>query len=294
MGNAAASIDRFRWLEAVLGDAIMSAQPVEQSWPSPTETTILVLARGPRVVLQEGGDRPAIARRATLAWRLREVAPWIPVPDVVAADPGAETPWLVTAFVDGASGRTMLSSRDDARRLGGLIGGLVGSLASVPIEELDAPAAWVSAVSLADAASGWLAAAPASSLGPDESRRLDGLIAGVPAALGGVDPAFAHGDLVPVNLIVGGGALLGLLDLEAARIAHPLFDLAWFRSTLRRHHADVADDAIEAAFDAAGITPDAGTLERLDLLAALRSLELAAPSSAAVGQADPGVLRLAM
>jgi aminoglycoside phosphotransferase (APT) family kinase protein len=295
VSDASAATGRYGWLEAVLGRGIVSARPVEQPWPTTTETTILGLEDDERVVLQMSADAAGIERRATFGRRLHEIAPQIPIPMVVAADPAGPKPWIVSAYVDGASARTMLSSLDEARRLGELVGGLVRDLASLPTGSLQAPASWRSVASLVEAASSWVASV-ADRLGAAESTRLAGSIAAVPASLGGVAPTLAHGDLVPVNLIVRGDALAGVLDLEAMRVAHPLFDLAWFHDTLRRHHPGAADAAIEAALRAVGAVPDVETMDRLALLAALRSLELfaGAPSSPADRQPEPSGPRFAM
>ena len=62
----------------------------------------------------------------------------------------------------------------------------------------------------------------------------------MPEAFEGTRPVFAHGDLAPVNVVMDGGAgpgvVVALLDLERARLAHPLFDAAWWSWVVRYHH----------------------------------------------------------
>jgi aminoglycoside phosphotransferase (APT) family kinase protein len=59
-------------------------------------------------------------------------------------------------------------------------------------------------------------------------------------------PRFAHGDLAPVNLLVRDGRVAAVLDLDRARLAHPLHDAAWFAWVVSFHHRDVAGAAWSA------------------------------------------------
>jgi aminoglycoside phosphotransferase (APT) family kinase protein len=65
-------------------------------------------------------------------------------------------------------------------------------------------------------------------------------------------PRFAHGDLAPVNLLVQDGRVAAVLDLDGARLAHPLFDAAWLAWIISFHHGDVAEAAWGAYARAVG------------------------------------------
>ncbi len=66
-----------------------------------------------------------------------------------------------------------------------------------------------------------------------------------------VPPHFAHGDLAPVNLLVRDGRVAAVLDLDRARLAHPLYDAAWFAWVVAFHHGDVVE-ATWSAYAEAG------------------------------------------
>ncbi len=282
MSDATTSAEGWRWLEPILGEPLATASPVTQAWSTPTETTVLTLVSGARVVVQTGSDASAIAKRATLGRLLHEVAPRLPLPRVIATDAGASVAWLVTSFIDGESGRSMLSSHATASVLGEQVGRLAAALARVPTAGILLPSPWGSRTVLATSARVWHDGLTGR-LDPLVSQRLGRLIEEAPAMLGDASPVFAHGDLVPVNLILRGGGIVGLLDLEHARLADRLFDLAWFRWTLRWHHPDAWVAASRSALLASGVADEAMTHRRLDLLAALQCLErlAATPSSAA-------------
>ncbi len=273
MADSSSSTDDWRWLEPILGERVVAARPVTQPWSTPTQTTVLTIGAGTRIVVQTAADARAIVSRARLGRHLGEVAPWLPLPRVIAADTDGSPAWLITSFIDGASGRLMLSSPASTRALGELVGRLAAALARVPIAGLPAPGVWGAHAELDAAARAWQAGI-IGQLDSRTTRRLGRLIDELPAVLGDEPPAFAHGDLVPVNLIVRSGVIAGLVDLEHARIADRHFDLAWFRWTLRWHHPDAVAEASRSALLAAGLADDASTRRRLDVLAALRCLEL--------------------
>ena len=284
MTDSSTSADGWRWLEPILGKRVVAARPITQPWSTPTQTTVLTIGAGTRVVVQTA-DARAIANRARFGQHLSEVAPWLPLPRVIAADTDGSPAWLITSFIDGVSGRVMLSSPTSTRALGELVGRLAAALARVPIAGLPAPGVWGGHAELDAAARAWQAGI-IGRLDSRTTRRLDRLIDDLPAVLGAAPPVFAHGDLVPVNLIVRSGVIAGLVDLEHARIADRQFDLAWFRWTLRRHHPDAVADASRSALLAAGLTDDARTRRRLDLLAVLRCLEVLADMPASAGARD--------
>ncbi len=264
--------DRRRALEALLGERVVDLRDVTPAWETGTQTGIATLRRGDRVVAQWPRDRRGLSRRLRLARVLPAVAPWIPVTEVLGGDAGAPDPVLVTRFVPGESGREWLSNDDGAALLGRRMGVLAAGLRRVPTRGLRLSTLWGDPERLAAAAHRWLADGGAT-LGAAGAAAMERLLVRVPAELGDAPPVFAHGDFAPVNVLVRDGAVVALLDFERARIAHPLFDAAWWRCIVRHHHPDRWEAAGPAFLRAAGLGLDAGTVARLDLLAALQLME---------------------
>jgi Ser/Thr protein kinase RdoA (MazF antagonist) len=233
-----------------------------------------------RLVVQWGGDRASIARRIRLGRRLREVAPGLPLAEVVAGQADARPPFVVSRFVEGTPGRDLLASDDDARRLGAAVGALLHRLQAVPTTGLRLSTTWADAARLAPAAQGWLdRGRPA--LEPSDVRSLERLLAGIPELLRDEPPVFAHGDLAPVNVVLDGDVVVGLLDLERARLAQPVFDAAWWLWIIGHHHPERLAAAGGAFHSAAGIDPaDPQTRQRLRAIAALQCLEMLAHTQA--------------
>ena len=68
--------------------------------------------------------------------------------------------------------------------------------------------------------------------------------------------------------------MVGLLDLEFARVADPLFDAAWWGWIVRYHHPTRWVAAFPHLLAAAGIPDDELTHTRIALLQRLRCLEV--------------------
>ena len=105
-------------------------------------------------------------------------------------------------------------------------------------------------------------------------------MARIPLLVAAFPPRVTHGDLAPVNLIVGDGRIVALLDLERMRLAPAAFDAAWFRYLVRLHHPERWASAVPAFLAARGLPDDDVTASHLDDLAALALLELAAVAPA--------------
>ncbi len=127
---------------------------------------------------------------------------------------------------------------------------------------------------LGRAAASWAAAAGVDE--PDQAV-LRRLIGGLPGLLAGRASVLVHGDLVPVNVLVRDGELVGVLDLEATRRADRLFDAAWFNWIVTYHHPHASAAARAGFGDGVGVDLDAGAVQPiLVLLPILRILEILA------------------
>ena len=271
-----------RSLETLLGATLLGEPAVEivdlsSPWATSTRTERMTLADGRRVVVQRsvGGAsaRATIGRRIRLGRLLPAIAPWLPMPEVRGGEATGPRPFVVTGFVPGISGRELLADNRGAAQLGRLMGELVAGLARVPTRGLRLGGTWGDPERLATAADRWLNAS-APDLGADGARALERLLRRLPRELAGAPPVFAHGDLAPVNILVRDGAVVALLDFERARLAHPLFDAAWWRWIVRHHHPERSEAAGPAFLEAAGLEDSPATAKRLDLLAALQCLEM--------------------
>ena len=246
-------------------------------WTTSTRTERVTLGDGRQVVVQRaiGGAsaRATIGRRIRVGRMLRAVAPWLPVPEVLAGEATGPQPFVVTEFVPGVSGRELLADDPGAARLGRLMGELAVGIARVPTRGSRVGGTWGNPERLAAAADRWLNTS-AADLGAMRARALGQLLRRLPRELAGAAPVFAHGDLAPVNILVRDGAVVALLDFERARLAHPLFDAAWWRWIVRHHHPERWASAGAAFMAAAGLADARATASNLDLLAALQCLEM--------------------
>ena len=211
-------------------------------------------------------------RRVRLARELPRLAPDVPVPALVASDSGPGDGVVVTLFVPGTPGGDLLATDASALELAAAMGGLSRRLARVPPRGLRLPARWADPERLVRDGERWLARA-ADVIDAGTADRMREALARAPL-LRHDRPVFAHGDLAPVNVILEQGRIVAVLDFERARVAHPLFDAAWWRWIVRYHHPERWAAAWPVFAEAAGIdTGDPVTTARLDLLGALQCLE---------------------
>jgi len=268
----------------ILGGPVRIVDEPHEPWASATGTVVVAVATGDRYVVQwslasNSSDRRGMALRLRVGRQLARLAPDLPVPAVLGGDAGAPVPYLVSQFVAGASGRDLLGDDVGAALLGQAMGRMALRLAEVPAAGLRLSRTWSQADLLAPAATRWLEEA-GSTVDSATARRLSGVIERLPEVHGGGEPVFAHGDYAPVNVLTRDGSVTAVLDFERARLAHPLFDAAWFRLMIRYHHPDRWPAAGGAFLSAAGMDSDAVTLRRLDALASLQVLEMIASTAA--------------
>jgi len=264
----------------ILGGRVRIVDERHEPWASPTRTVVVEVAAGARYVVQwsvasKASDRRAMGLRLRVGGRLAGLAPTLPVPTVLGGDADAPVAYLVSEFVEGVSGRELLGDDLDAARLGTAMGLVACRLAAVPSAGLHLSRTWSEPELLAVAANRWLAQADPT-VGAATVGRLRGVIDRLTEVFGGGEPIFAHGDFAPVNVLMRDGSVAAILDFERARLAHPLFDAAWFRLMIRYHHPDRRQAAGSAFLTAAEIGSDAVTLGQLDALAVLQCLEMVA------------------
>lgn len=226
-------------LERIVGAAVTSVDRAR--WGFANRTDFVTTSDGERLVVQRYRDKLGavhrlramdalaeplaacgiampVARRVQLdddpAWAIFDRLPGVPLPD---------------AHMDGLGGVRF-------PHLAMRMGDLQRCISSIPVGGLDLPAGWADPPSLAMDASGWLERVSAG-LGVAHGRILSRMIDEVPGLFDGRPAVVAHGDFAPVNVLVAEGEITGLLDFESARLADPLFDVAWWSWVVGFHHS---------------------------------------------------------
>ena len=264
----------------LLGSRVVGVEDLTRPWATRVRTSQVSLEDGWRVVYQEGAPtvagRRGIARRIRFSRALRSAAPGLPVPEVLDGDAGANPPFVVTSYLPGVAGDALLATPAGAARLGRLAGNAAVALATVPPAALGRSLShtWADPGRLAAAVTAWSREA-GPFLQPPEAEAVRAVLGRIPGLLAG-PPVVAHGDLAPVNLLVAGEQLAGIVDLERVRLAPALFDAAWFRLLVRHHHPERWPDAGPQFLAALGLPDDEATAASLDDLAVLACLEMLA------------------
>ena len=278
----------------LLGSRVLRVEGLTRPWASGVRTSLVTLEDGRRVVHQEGdptvAGRTGIARRIRFTGALLSAAPGLPVPEVLDGDARANPPFAVTSYLPGEPGDALLATPSGAARLGRLAGDATAGLAAVKPVVLGGTLrrTWAEPGRLAPAAARWFREA-GPLLPPPEAEAVRAVLDRIPALLAG-QPVVAHGDLAPVNLLVVGQRLAGILDLERLRLAPAAFDAAWFRLLVRHHHPERWPDAGPPLLTALGLPDDEATIATLDDLAVLACLE----RLAAIPRRSPGRLAWAV
>ncbi len=264
----------------LLGSRVLGVEDLTRPWTSGVRTSLVTLEDGRRVVHQEGAPtvagRRGIARRIRFARALRSAAPGLPVAVVLGGDERANPPFAVTAYIPGEPGDALLATPAGAAWLGRLAGEAAAALAAVSPRALgrSLPRTWSDPGRLAVAAAGWLREARPV-LDPPDAEAVRAVVDRIPGLLAGPS-VVAHGDLAPVNLLIEGERLAGIVDLERLRLAPAAFDAAWFRLLVRHHHPERWPDVGPPFLAALGLPDDETTAAALDDLAVLACLELLA------------------
>jgi aminoglycoside phosphotransferase (APT) family kinase protein len=262
------------WITAVFApDGIQDAS--RMAWGFRNEVWSIGLDDGRRLAVTRFVDRDAAASIVSLTKRLQPRLRAVGVPTAAVVDAGpASAGLLVTEFVNGAVGAALLAEPDGAALVGSLLGATWRRLARLDLDGLGLDSSWSRPRELAESSSARLSRA-GRWLDEKERRRLAEAIAAGSDLLAQRRPGFVHGDLAPVNVIVGDGGVAVLLDFEFARLAEPLLDAGWFDAIVAFHHPAEHPAAWQAFLTAAGIDADEPvTRDLLRILPMLRFLEI--------------------
>ena len=256
----------------LVGGRIVATEPAR--WGFSNRTWLVTTDDGRRFAVGQLTAGPLARHRIRVARLLSSVLEpaGIPMARLVAADPDGRPPLMITSFVAGTPGPELLADSTGAVALAGEMGRLARRLREVRPEHGRLPSTWADPLRLASVARRWL-----ESVGPDleppTSAGLATAMARLPDLFAGRRAVLAHGDWAPVNVIVERGRVVAVLDWEFARLADPLFDIAWWGWIVAWHHPAIHPAAWPAFLRAAEVEPDPVTAERLHSLVALRLLE---------------------
>jgi aminoglycoside phosphotransferase (APT) family kinase protein len=262
------------WVRAVFApERIQHASRVP--WGFRNEVWSIGLDDGRHLAATRFVDRDASASIVSLTERLQPRLRAVGVPTAALVDVGpASTGLLITEFVDGMVGAALLAHPDGAALVGSLLGATWRRLAGLDVDGLSLDPSWSRPGDLARSSRARLSRA-GPWLGGMERRRLGEAIAACADLLVQRRPGFVHGDLAPVNVIVGDRRLAALLDFEFARLAEPLLDAGWFDAMVAYHHPAERPAAWQAFLTASGIDADESvTRDLLRILPMLRFLEI--------------------
>jgi aminoglycoside phosphotransferase len=269
-------------LGVALGSPVVEARRVRQG--DARRTVRLALADGRAFAARRFDGPDAAAMAARLARRTELFArAGIPVPWPMEVRQVADTTaWVTSPWFDGPTGAAMLNDPERCRELASAMGAIAGKVAAIDRRGIDADDTWADPERLARAVNEWTAA-----IGPGvDAEGAAGAVAIIERAVSdrslgiAAQPAVAHGDLVPVNVIVRPDGRLVLVDLVDVHVAPRLVDLAWWGWVVRYHHPDAWAAGWPALLAAAGIERDPAIDEACAAMGWLRALERAAAAPA--------------
>jgi aminoglycoside phosphotransferase (APT) family kinase protein len=294
-------------LSAIVGARVVAVEPC--GWGFENRTVIVTLEDGRRLVVQQINSRALAGHKLHLARVLpdRLADAGLRAPHLLAADAAADPPYGVREYLPGAPGASLMHTIEGAGQVARAMGALLPRLALVETAGAGLSDVWASPARLARQAQQQLDRCR-SLLEKPACAALEATIAEVVARFAGRPAVFAHGDFCPVNVLLeigdwglgtsaaqGGvtdwGAepsdpppishlpspiprVVGLLDLEFARVADPLFDAAWWGWVVRYHHRERWVYAWPQLLAAAGIADDQATAARIRVIQRLRCLEM--------------------
>jgi aminoglycoside phosphotransferase len=289
-------------LSAIVGAPVLAAERC--GWGFENHTEIATLADGRRLVVQRIASRVMADHKLQLAGTLpaRLAARGIRAARQIAANADADPPYAVREYLPGEAGATRMGTIEGAIQIARAMGALLPRLAALDTAGVALDSSWANPIGLAEQ-SGRRIGRCRALLDAPVVAALEATIDELPAHFADRPAVFAHGDFCPVNVLIepphedrrskiedsGTTAtarylpssilypkvrVVGLLDLEFARIADALFDAAWWGWVVRYHHPERWVAAWPHLLAAAGFAPSAATTARVQALQRLRCLEM--------------------
>jgi aminoglycoside phosphotransferase (APT) family kinase protein len=269
-------------LERLVGEPIISHQPGQ--WGFTNRTDLVTLEGGERLVVQRYRRRSAAEYRLRIMQALHPVMQQlgIAIPETRRFDLNAEPPWAIFTPLLGQPVPEAGDAGLDGPKfpaIARLMGEWLQQLRQAPTSGLPLNDTWTRPKRLATHAAAWLTNVP--ELNSEQHAALSQIIHTWPALFSNRQAVFAHGDYAPVNILTDGEVLTGLVDFESARLADPLFDIAWWAWVVKFHHPGVFPHAWPSFLQGAGIDPGEPQLQdRIRAIQVLHLLELVADPNA--------------
>lgn len=267
-----------RALATDLGSDLISAAIVP--WGDVRTTYRLTLRDGREVAARH--VRGADAEEQAAAWIARSerfASSGIRVPPPIAiSDRGGDGVWLVMPWLSDGVGSLQVADPASAVRLATGMGRLSRQIAAIDPIGLELDRTWADAETLLAAAGAWTRTI-VDALDATVREAIEATIDGIGEARTGDplwQPVLAHGDFAPINVLVGDGGALILLDLDDVAVAPRLFDLAWWGWVVRYHHPTAWAVGWPALLDGAGLVREAALDSAAVLMARVRCLQRAA------------------
>ena len=297
-------------LSTIVGAPVVAFE--RAGWGFENRTDIVTLADGRRLVVQRLTRRAQARGRLRLARILPDrLAPLgIRLPRQLAASSVADPPYAVREHLGGASAAAFMGDTAGAVAVASAMGALLLRLQQALTTGLRLPSSWADASRLEQQARRQLNRCR-DMFDAATRRELATTIDEVRGRFTARRACFGHGDFCPVNVLVEptdhrppttdaderelsdyrlqatgygpitqcavrdmqGLCVVGLLDVDYARVADPLFDAAWWGWVVRYHHPDRWIMAWPELLRAAGIPVDQAMLGRVRVLQRLRCLE---------------------
>lgn len=262
-------------IEQTLGSEVLEAESA--AWGFKNQTWDVVLADGSAVVVQLFRERDSAIHRITAMRQLGALSD-LPIPRVLAANLDAPDPWAVYVRLEGQPGYERagwdLSDRGWVS-MAGAMGAAVYRIQIIPTDRTDLPDLWSRVDDLCVAARQWVEPLKPY-LRRESSGKIDRVIGSTPTVLGDFFPVVAHGDFGPQNALFVGTTLTGIVDLEDARLAHPLLDAAWWNWLVRAHTPNAFARSWRSFLQGARADDTAPRLnDQMQVLTVLRLLEAA-------------------
>lgn len=270
------------WLEQIVGGPIITMAPGR--WGFTNRTDIVTLADGDRVVVQRYRRRKDAEYRLRIMQALQTPAAQagIAIPAIRRFELDADPVWAIFEPLPGhpvpEAGEASLDGPRFpffARRMGELLARLRG----LPTGGLRLNDDWADPGRLADRARAWVQ--DVAELSHEQRAALGLVIDAWPALFSQRQAVLAHGDFAPVNVLIEGESITGLVDFESVRLADPLFDAAWWAWAVEFHDPAVLRRAWTPFLEGAEIDADEPQLPaRIRAIQMLRMLELIADPNA--------------
>jgi Ser/Thr protein kinase RdoA (MazF antagonist) len=266
-------------LSMLVGEPVIASEPAR--WGFNNRTEIVTLANGTQLVLQRIMNQARASEQIRLARQLppRFAGIGLRLPRLLRADAKALPPYAIREYLPGIPGAALLGDLQGVAQMATKMGELLPQMTLVSLTRMTVDSRWARVFRLEQQVMTWMKQLQPL-LTAQTSQRLKATLRLIPRLFEAL-PVFCHGDFCPVNVLFDEQSqteIIGLLDVEYARVAPALFDAAWWGWVLRFHHPEAWQIGWPLFCRAAQIHLTDTTNDQITVLQRLRCLELLAES----------------